>query len=59
MTIEDKIAVLAVTFYMSMAIVTFGHSANNPRIEPVAHAVGVDLATTALWPLYWSWELQK
>jgi len=56
---KDDLVPLAIAFYISVSVITFGHCLNNERIEPMAHAGGVDFAATALWPFYWSWEIQK
>lgn len=57
--IYDALLVLVIVVYVVMGIITFGHSANNERIAPIMHAMGADAAATVLWPLYWSWEVQK
>lgn len=60
-----------VTFYVVIALITFGHSASTPRYICVsgklynAQDVGAPdlrpavegLFAAVLWPLYWSWEV--
>jgi uncharacterized membrane protein len=65
-TRADKIAGLAVAFYMGMALFTYGHALNSicvdTKSEKIDCLVGASFASPAIaafWPLYWSYKLQE
>ena len=46
---------LLIMAYLGMAIFTFGHVVNlNVKLKH-----NEEVAIMMLWPLYWSWELQR
>ena len=43
-----------ILIYIFIAVVTFGHAANNEDLSG-----GAGLGSSMFWPFYWSWNIQR